>query len=661
MLRQILRTARRARQREARIIALFLTCDRLIRRAGLLPSPSATGTSTRRRGPVRSACGPAILLVVLGLSYVVIAGSTVSLQTVQWDEFTDLVIAGDIAERPLRGSVRDPSQARLPMYVIAAAYRLIRWRNPDASVLDALIASRWISILMTVLAIWATAALGWLLFDRATAMLGASLFTFSPLVLHFGRDALTQGDAFTPGLVACALIAFVWFERSRTTSSLFLLSVSLGLAIASKFTLVVIVPALMTYGLLRAALERYRGTDPLFQSQDRRDEPTAIAWRYAAIALATGLAALTGVVLSLARTGQAASVARALDLGMLAAWAATLLGLTGSALLAIPQLERRWSRGAPVDRRWPLCGCWLIILPLAAATSLAIVPEHLFNRGILLNLLERAMTRDGTEFFPTALASAKLYVGMLLFKLGIPFGVATWLALPWALARSSKHRGLLLMTVTLAWYGLMLLALPLHQPFWLMSVYPIVVLVLSAAVVHHLRWHGPRLRVAVAAALVGAFVWMGVGIARVYPTFGYYGYETVGDTWLGMPSRGYRSLVVVTNDGSTEALDWLREHAAGAVVLSYLDDIFLINSLNELRPFPFELRHGLHGDADSNDELLRVADFVVVRAIDDLDRPSPVSAFSFAERFEPASAHEIVRGRGVYRMPVIQIYRRRSE
>jgi hypothetical protein len=475
---------------------------------------------------------------------------------VQWDEFTDLVIAADTLRDPLVGSFRDPSQARLPMYVTAAAYRITQWLDPTTTILDVLPVSRWISIAMTVLAIWATAVLGYQLFDGVTALLAASLFTFSPLVLHFGKDALTQGDAFTPALVTCALVGFVSFEHRRTTWSLFLSSVGLGLAIAAKFTLVALVPALMMYTLLRAGLAHGSGKSPDAGDHALPADERRAARRFIVTAVATGSFALLAVGLSIAGAERTGLAARLGHIGALTAWVAALLGLAGTAIIAMP------GRGVPSRRMtratdpWSAVWLWAVILPLAAAVTLALFPSHIFNPDVVLGLIDRAATRDGgNELLPTALASARLYAGLLLFKLGVPFGVVTWLALGWALARSPQHRGLLLTSVTLSWYALLLLLLPLQQPFWLMSVYPLLTLVLSAAITHHLQparsW---PVRVTAAAVVVLASVWLGFGVARVYPTFGFYGYETVGDRWLGESSRGYRSLVVVTNDGTTVAL-----------------------------------------------------------------------------------------------------------
>jgi hypothetical protein len=95
------------------------------------------------------------------------------------------------------------------------------------------------------------------------------------------------------------------------------------------------------------------------------------------------------------------------------------------------------------------------------------------------------------------------------------------------------------------------------------------------------------------------------------------------------------------------------------MVLSYLNDIHIMNYLAARPQFSFELRHALHYESDGElSGQLAKADFVVVRLINDFGAPSPVSDACFLARFPSAPVHQISRGRGLFRMPVIQIYRR---
>jgi hypothetical protein len=248
-----------------------------------------------------------------------------------------------------------------------------------------------------------------------------------------------------------------------------------------------------------------------------------------------------------------------------------------------------------------------------------------------------------------------------LFKLGLPFGIATIVALGWAVRNAirNRDRSFLLITVPVVYCVLMLAVLPLQQPFWLMSVYPLILLAVSGMMVRALRKGNLLVCWSMAAWLAVSASWLAIGLVRVYPTFGYYGYETTGDRWLGAESRGYRRLVVVTNDGSTEALDWLRQNApAGSRVVSFLDDVHLIQYLLETRSYPFELTQApIERDPDRRTRAVAAADFAVVRTIDDEDRSRPELEEEFKERFDSEPVHVISRGRGIYRVAVIRIYR----
>src|SRR4029450_7211334 len=89
---------------------------------------------------------------------------------------------------------------------------------------------------------------------------------------------------------------------------------------------------------------------------------------------------------------------------------------------------------------------------------------------------------------------------------------------------------------------------------------------------------------------IASHVWLIWGTMRVYPEFGWYGYETIGDRWLGEESRGYRSIIQVTNDGTEDALRWPGEPwPAEARVVSYLGDHHVVDAFMQKHPAPFSL------------------------------------------------------------------------
>ena len=603
-----------------------------------------------------------VILLLCG-SYMIVAGSTVGMATVQWDEFTDLVIASQLSQHPLGGHSWDGSQARLPMYVTAVAHHIAQTVNPNFELLDLLPISRWFSIVMTALAIWGTFILGNRLFKATVGLLAAALFTFSPFVLHFGRAALTQGDAFTPATVVFTLIAFEQFTSKRTTFWLVCFSFCLALAIASKFFLAILIPAFITFHLMLARSKRYR-TSNLLAVPEEIDKAT-IVWRYTFLAIGTGLLALIAVIIAFQRAEQTPETYQLLTLVARVTWAATLLGIFLCFWFAIKSFREQQTKSDQSPPFWRLDGAWFVILPLTGAIVLALFPAHIFNPSILTSLFDRFITMDGnSNLLATSFDSIKLYIGMLLFKLGLPLGIITFIALVWSVRQSNHNRKFLLITLVLLYYGLLLLVLPLQQPFWLMSIYPLIVIVLSVMLTRSLtNIKNANLRFIWRSCVAISFIWLIIGLVQVYPTFGYYGYELVGNEWLGNNSRGHRALVVVTNDGSTEAIDWLEQHVVvGSAVITYLEDPHIINYLKRTRSFTFDLNQVQdYRDKNKLDEDLAKADFVVVRVIEDLGFPIPVNDPTFIQQFGSEPVHQIVRGRGVYQMPVFQIYQRKSE
>jgi hypothetical protein len=168
-----------------------------------------------------------------------------------------------------------------------------------------------------------------------------------------------------------------------------------------------------------------------------------------------------------------------------------------------------------------------------------------------------------------------------------------------------------------------------------------------------------RLRAISAVYAVFAFCWLLLGIIQVYPMFAYYGYETIGDWWMGENSRDYAGVVVVKNDGSTEAIEWLgRNVSTGSTVVIFLDDIHIINYLDSIQPFAFELVHAgrsIPGYKPSN-RRIRKGGLRRCRPVDRIDFAVPLTDSLFGQYFRTEPVYQVFRGRGVYEMPVMQIY-----
>jgi hypothetical protein len=517
---------------------------------------------------------------------------------------------------------------------------------------------------MTVLAILGTFLLGFFLFDYLTGLLAATFYSFSPFVLHFGKDALTQGDAFAATTVVFALIAFDRFEARRNSLWLFVFSLLLAFALASKFFLVVLIPAFLCYQVISALRRRAGSRVVVHRPENGGGGRMSGSWRYVLLAMSTGLLTLLALAFSLGHLmrGQGAAGEPAATISRII-WGVSLLGILFCLLFAVLHTGLWPARKAESEVRWTLPGAWFAILPLAFAGTFSLFPAHIFNPRVLPVLLERFLTMDGGgSIFAATPASARVYLGILLLKLGLALGVVTLTALVWAVAGSTRSRPLLLLVSVLAFFGLLLAILPLHQPLWLMSVYPVFMVLLAAFFAMGLAARrSVWLRFSTATYLVVALIWLSVGVVRVYPFFGLYGYETTGDRWLGGEARGYREVVTVTNDGSTEAIDWLRDHVPeGSRVLNYLNDYHILAHLDRQDPFKFELMHApIKPTTNGFPYVPDWGDFAVVRPIDDpVTSLSPENHPLFLRRFGAQPVFEVFRGRGDYRMPVIRVFQR---
>jgi hypothetical protein len=306
-------------------------------------------------------------------------------------------------------------------------------------------------------------------------------------------------------------------------------------------------------------------------------------WRYIYMAAFSGFLAVIALIINLNRYKFEPALSNYMYKASQCIWILSLIGIGLSFLNSLNEFKGSRYYSAKLDNRWSRKNAWIAIVPLTIAASLSICPAHIFNPGIVTALVGRASHWDGQEFGIMVPDALRLYAGLILLKIGLPFGIALSFALIWAVRECIRDKWLLMINLVLLYYLTVILLLPLVQPYYLMSIYPLLILVLSAMIIKItqniqnriflITWKG---------SIVFAFVWLLVGLFSVYPTFGYYGYELIGNNWLGKESRGYRGVVVITNDGSTEALEWCQKNVpSGSVVLSFLDDFHILNYLKQ--------------------------------------------------------------------------------
>ncbi|MGC9522710.1 MAG: ArnT family glycosyltransferase [Anaerolineae bacterium] len=475
---------------------------------------------------------PVFCLALVLIGYGLLLLPTVARQGLSWDEQTDLEIARSYRARPvgwLRGSGADPSQTRLPMAAVAAAYALLGT--------DDLLAARLLSCLvgaLTIVGVYVACRRDFGAhrrdFGDGSGLLAGAILATSPFFLSFARTAFTETDIY----VACA---FVWLlvtvSHLRETPNLGWATVTaliLGLALSAKFTVVAIFPA-VAYAVL---------TMP----GDRQAEALSLHDLHNGAALLVAMAAAMGLgwvtLNDLPLADRPEPLLRLLFYLALLAWAAVLIWAA-----------RHRRRAAPPAL---LLG---FVLALALGTFMILPPVHLTNPVILTNLAGRFRHEMGWN--PAfAGEAAALHLASVVFKSSPLIGVGLLLgpilaALEWR-AKEAVRFPLLLVGC----YFLGLILLPLAQTFYMIPLLPLLAILASdrlLALASHRRAVAGV--VGIAAALV-----LGVDLARCYPDFNLNGYQWLGARYIaGRSTIGYRSVVQTTSDGVQQAAEWLNAHA----------------------------------------------------------------------------------------------------
>ncbi|MCK6455095.1 MAG: glycosyltransferase family 39 protein [Phycisphaerae bacterium] len=544
-----------------------------------------------------------------------------------WDEQVDLDTAIALRDAPIRGESAplDASQTRLPMYVTAIVFRLTGRADLDVA--------RGASVAAAALGLVVTAMLAWRLFDAAVGALTAVLLALSPYYLAYGRIAMTEGDAFLALTIPTAVWLFLRFLERPTGPRWFAASVALGLALAAKAHAVVLVAVFAI--ALRSAYRRGAGAST--------DGSLAIRPLAIALASAGGVAIITLVA------GCMHSPLVVVGWYILAA---------GLAIVGILSRRAQFSSAPPAIRL-------AMLVALAGITWFVVAPEHLTRPEIVKELVRRTLCWD--DRIPLALwhQHLRLYAGIVLIKATVPVGLLTAAALVYGAVVEARDPRWRLPSLTIILWIVALCFLPLRQSFYLMGVYPFVMLATAAFMTQVARRIGRRRRIwrlaAWLAVVIAPIGWLGSATIRGYPDFEVFGYETVGDRWLGAESRGYRNLIQTNSHGVEELARWCAAHVpAGAMVASFVWEDHILERFLPAEPrFRFRSR----GISQSSDHVppppgISDADFVLVHVNNLLgygDRPpdAPPDAILSAE-FRPVY---IVR-RGRSGIPVAWAYQR---
>lgn len=571
--------------------------------------------------PTRRMC--LIYAALVALAAMLLARASAAQLETLWDEQVDHDIAVALRDDPLRGEAPalDASQTRLPMYLCAVAMKLTGRTDLQLC--------RDVSLVLGGLTIVLAAALAHLLFGGWTALLAATLLAASPYFLSFARIAMTEGDiAFSCAMVA-ALLAYLHDLRRPTPARWLLAGVLLGLAIGAKLFAIFLIPVFVVLATSTRAPRQATEHSAEAALSSKID-------RWLAGSLGVGFtASLCAALLAMASRDRA-----------VVAW-----GVAATAwLLAVGRVLLRGSSlpATPAKRL-------VATLILGGLTFGALMPAHLTSHEILREIARRTLRWDNS--IPLALWSdhLRLYAGIVLVKLSIPFGLLTAVALPYAAFVERSDGRWRPCIIAIIFYIVLICFLPLRQTFYLMGVYPLIIVLSSAFAVETIRRLRQRSATASALAvtLIGAcLVQLGIRVGTAYPYFHLYGYDRVGEHWMGRESRGYRNLIQTPSDGVEELLRWCatsdRARPTDRIVSFLWEDRIVRNVLESL---PKSIQFTPRGLTEESDKLppqpdIHQADWVLLHINNRLgygDRPPDWPPAALLEA-QFTIAHAVRRG-----------------
>lgn len=570
---------------------------------------------------------PILLLAAAGAFAIGLASSS-SLETC-WDERIDIEIADGLRAHPLGGEepALDASQMRLPMYANALVFAVTGR--------DDLRIARIVSLVIGAITVIGTGLLGRRLFDAAIGAIAAILIALSPYFLSFARIAMTEGDVFFACAVVWTLWAFHRYLLRATPATWLVAAILLGLTLGAK-----------TFGLwLFAAL-------PMLAIFERGPTTDLAGARSDVRRLSLALIVCSVAVPIVVVVAYYSTLAASIGWGVL-----LVLWLVA---IACALLSRILSR----SRRVRLAG----MFALAVTTWAVLMPAHVVQTEIARSFAQRLLGWDHQAPLVLLADHLRLYCGILWIKLSIPLGILTTLGLLYGATQcwgKTEWRFCVVPIVTLI---AALCLLPLRQTFYLMGIYPLLMIVTAAAIVLIGRWAGGvtrGLRIAWTLAATLMLGHLGYTTWREYPYYNLAGYGLVGDRWLGAESRGYRNLIQTPSDGVESLIRWCNESPdvrPGAKVVSFLwEDMpgHIVDGVLPQNPRFSLIRRGLTRDSDALQPQpdWRDADFILLHLNNILgygDRPPDAPKLEALERVF-AVAHTVRRGN----LAVGWVYRRR--
>ena len=516
-------------------------------------------------------------LILLGIliCYALLILPTINRLGIGWDEATDLGIARTYLTPSglLLGSSRDLSQTRLPMFTVAAVFKLVGTSN--------LFLARSTTVFVGALTILGIFLYGKERFTPATGLLAAGLLAINPFFLSFARLAFTESDVYLACALTWLLITLSRLQERPTIGWAILSAAIIGFAISSKATALVIVPVVAISFLLSQFFPEPSADNSRFS--DFNMIPARSIWLWFGWCI---LILFAGILVSRhLNAGDYSRISHLFNYGFVwLGWLVTLGWMVR---------YRKYSTH-PI-------ALTALTLGFGLLTSVVFPPEHLTNSGIIKTLISRA--GQEVEFgaaFMMELAALHMFTIFLKSTPILGFGLLAGYVIS---LTQWRRRELTLPLLIVTVYLSALLLLPLGQTFYTIPLLPFFSLLLA---IQLLRLVSKWRRVSYSLLVLG-LIWWGAEVKQSYPDYHLNGYQWLGARpFLGRSSIGYRSIVYMPSDGVQQAMEWLNNNAeTGQIALLYLEPWFLVK---ESAPKPkYEIKSG------SNESLSSKPDYVAIQ------------------------------------------------
>jgi hypothetical protein len=533
---------------------------------------------------------PVIWLAAILCLYLALLLPHVERLGIGWDEQTDIQIARSYLGDWLVGPDSEPSQTRLPMYLVAGTF--------GAFDTESLEAARLVSCAMGLLTIVAVYLYGLRHFDRHRALLACGILATSPFFLSYSRMALTESGIFVACFMTWTLLLGSIFLEKRTVGWAGLASVALGLAISSKFSAVLLLP-----GFLLSALVSRHDTDT----------STALLSKRQLILIAVLALLSIGAIAAPWSTGILDPIARHSD---------------NPFLELLRHCVRRYSQSSTdfkTTHYVAACSLWLsimiwsiynrrcllkfgtlaVLVPLLSlATFVVVPPAHTTNPIIHWSLLLRmnlssvsaeyarenfalylwlarrlAESNGGIDY---ALRNLAFHFGCVWLKSSPLVGSLLWLSLVTGVLQCKSRRILMLPAILFFVYLLGILRIEWLQSFYVVPLLPILALFASDQWMRLLRYS----RVYAFGIAVLCICSLSIDLIRCYPDYNLNGYQWLKEReFAGRSPVGYAGIASIPNDGVEQVFRWIEsEVESGATVLAYIPYHIPVHILRAVSP-----------------------------------------------------------------------------